>query len=86
MPDEFGSARPIASDTQAIVLAVNWPPQAPAEGQATRSSTSNAACDMVPFWKRPTASNMSCTVKSRVAKSSGTSAPAGALPGRIDPP
>jgi hypothetical protein len=26
----------MASDTQAMVLAVNWPPQAPADGQATR--------------------------------------------------
>ncbi len=34
-PDEFGRASPIASDTQAIVLAVNCPPQAPADGQAT---------------------------------------------------
>ena len=80
------SASPIASLTQAIVLAVNWPPQAPALGQATRSRIASAASESVPFWWRPTASNMSCTVRSRLAKSSGTSAPAGTLPGRIDPP
>src|SRR5690348_10447709 len=34
-PDEYGNASPIASATQAMVLAVNWPPQAPAPGQAT---------------------------------------------------
>ena len=39
-----------------------------------------------PAWWRPTASNMSCTVRSRCAKSAGTSAPSGALPGRIEPP
>src|SRR5213595_3027518 len=36
-PAEYGSASPIASDTVAMVLAVNWAPQAPAEGHATRS-------------------------------------------------
>ena len=86
MPELFISARPIASETQAMVLAVNWPPQAPALGQATRSRMSSAASDMVPFWLRPTASNMSCTVRSRVRKSSGISSSIGALPGRIEPP
>jgi len=33
-PKKFNSASPIASETQAIVLAVNWPPQAPGVGQA----------------------------------------------------
>ena len=69
-----------------MVLAVNCPPQAPAEGQATRSRISSAALPRVPAWWRPTASNMSCTVRSRLAKSSGTAAPARARPGRIEPP
>ena len=47
-PDEFGRARPMASDTHAIVFAVNCPPQAPAEGQATRSSVCSAASDIAP--------------------------------------
>ena len=42
-PAEPGSARPIASLTIAMVLAVNWPPQAPAEGQATHSSSCRSA-------------------------------------------
>ena len=36
---EPGSASPIVSETQAMVLAVNWPPQEPAEGQATHSNS-----------------------------------------------
>ena len=69
-----------------MVFAVNCPPQAPADGQATRSRISSAALPSVPAWCRPTASNMSCTVRSRPAKSSGTAAPAGTRPGRIEPP
>ena len=36
----IGSAMSIASETVAMVLAVNWAPHAPAEGQATCSSSS----------------------------------------------
>ncbi len=86
MPLEFISASPIASETQAMVLAVNCPPQAPAEGQATRSSASSALSDICAFWCQPTASNMSCTVRSRLRNSSGISGICGALPGRIEPP
>ena len=46
-PAEPGIAMPMASETQAMVLAVNWPPQAPAEGQATRSSARNSSSE---FW------------------------------------
>ena len=49
MPEEFIRASPIASDTQAMVLAVNWPPQAPADGQATRSSMASAASESSLF-------------------------------------
>src|SRR5213078_2262270 len=75
-PAEYGSARPIASDTVAMVLAVNCAPQAPADGQATFSSSSRSASDMPPTEWRPTASNRSCTVTGLPRK----------LPGRIEPP
>src|SRR6476619_2596652 len=81
VPDLVGcgracGVRPIASDTQAIVLAVNWAPQAPAEGQATCSSVSRSSADIVPTEYWPTASNRSCTV---------TGLPLNE-PGRIEPP
>jgi hypothetical protein len=31
-----------------MVFAVNWPPQAPAEGQATRSITASASSERFP--------------------------------------
>jgi hypothetical protein len=76
VPAEPGSASPIASETQAIVLAVNWPPQAPADGQATRSSSSRSASLILPTACWPTASNTSWTVTSRPLN----------RPGRIEPP
>ena len=36
---EPGSAKPIVSETHAIVFAVNCPPQEPAEGHATHSNS-----------------------------------------------
>ena len=54
--DEPGSARPIASDTQAMVLAVNWPPQAPADGHAIFSSAVSSSSGIWPDWYLPTAS------------------------------
>ena len=59
-----------------MVLAVNWPPQAPAEGQATASSAASALLESLPAWCWPTASKTSCTVTSRPSK----------RPGRIEPP
>ena len=76
MPAEPGRASPIASDTQAMVLAVNWPPQEPAEGQATRSSSASSSSLIVPTACLPTASNTSTTVTSRFWK----------RPGRMLPP
>ena len=76
VPAEYGNANPIASDTQAIVFAVNWPPQAPALGQATNSNFLSSADDILPDECFPTASNTSTTV---------TSLPL-YLPGRIEPP
>ncbi len=76
MPAEPGSARPIASETQAIVLAVNWPPQAPAEGQATSSSACSSSSSIAPTACWPTASKTSWTVTSLPLK----------RPGRMLPP
>ena len=59
-----------------MVLAVNWPPQEPAEGQAARSSASSSASSIVPTACWPTASNTSTTVTSRLWK----------RPGRMLPP
>ena len=75
-PAEYGSASPIASDPVAMVLAVNWAPQAPAEGQATCSNSSRSASDMAPTECLPTASNTSCTVTGLPLK----------VPGRMEPP
>ena len=42
VPAEKGKANPIASETHAIVFAVNCPPQAPALGHAFNSNFLNA--------------------------------------------
>ena len=76
VPDEYGNAKPIASDTHAIVFAVNCPPQAPADGQATSSSSSSSLSDIFPASCIPTPSKTSKTV---------TSLPLN-FPGSIDPP
>ena len=67
---------PSASQTTAIVFAVNWPPQAPAPGQATSSRVLNSWSVILPAAWAPTASNTSCTV---------TGWPRN-CPGAIDPP
>ena len=67
---------PSTSQTVAMVLAVNWPPQAPAPGQAWRSSASSSAVGMVPAACAPTASNTSWMVTSRSCQ----------RPGAIEPP
>ena len=66
----------MASDTHAIVFAVNWPPQAPALGHATNSNSLNSFDDIFPAECFPTASNTSTTVTSLPLK----------LPGKIEPP
>ena len=50
---------PIISITVAMVLAVNWPPQAPAPGQAVFSIASNSSSVILPAAFAPTASNTS---------------------------
>ena len=59
-----------------MVLAVNWPPQAPRRGQATHSSSCSSSADILPAECLPTPSNTSTTV---------TSLPLN-RPGRIEPP
>ena len=59
-----------------MVLAVNWAPQAPAEGQAACSSSSRSSSDMSPTECLPTASKTSWTVTGWPLK----------VPGRIEPP
>src|SRR3546814_4532171 len=66
----------MASETQAMGLAVNWPPQDPADGQATHSSSCRSAGFISPAAYLPTPSKTSITV---------TSLPRN-LPGRIEPP
>ena len=68
---------PSISPAIAIVLAVNWPPQAPAPGQATSSSARSSSSVMLPAAQAPTASNTSWMV---------TSACRGSRPGMIEPP
>jgi hypothetical protein len=59
-----------------MVLAVNWPPHAPADGQAAHSSSCKSSSDMAPAALAPTPSKTSMMV---------TSFPLN-LPGRIEPP
>ena len=67
---------PSASKAQAIVLAVNWPPQAPAPGLATPSSSFSSSSLMSPALWAPIASKMSRMVTSRPCQ----------WPGAIEPP
>ena len=59
-----------------MVLAVNWPPQEPAEGQAAHSTARSSASSILPEEWAPTASKTSCTVMSLPCR----------RPGRIEPP
>ncbi len=67
---------PIASKAQAIVLAVNWPPQAPAPGLATPSSSCRSSSLISPAAWAPIASKTSRIVTSRSCQ----------RPGAIEPP
>ena len=58
-----------------IVFAVNCPPQAPAPGQATDSSSCTSAGDIVPAACAPTASKTSWIVTSRSRKRPGAIEP-----------
>ena len=71
---------PIASATDAIVLAVYMPPQAPSPGQIARSMRSTSSRLMSPRAHAPTASNASMIVTSFSVPSSSLT-----QPGAIDP-
>ena len=66
---------PITSKAIAIVLAVNWPPQAPAPLWATDSSSVSSASVMRPAATAPTASKTSRMVTSRSWKRPGATLP-----------
>ena len=74
---EPGSDIPMASPTEAMVLAVNMPAQLPIVGQAARSMASNSSSSMSPTAWAPTASNTLTTSSLR---------PSWCSPGMIDPP
>ena len=65
MPERPRGLMPRKSITSAIVLAVNWPPQAPAPGHATDSSACTSSSVIRPAARAPTASNTSWIVTSR---------------------
>ena len=56
---------PRNSITVDMVLAVNWPPQAPAPGQAASSMASSSGSPIEPAARAPTASKTSISVMSR---------------------
>ncbi len=66
---------PRNSSAVAIVLAVNWPPHAPAPGQATPSSSCTSSLLMLPAAAAPTASKTSWMVTSRPRKRPGAIEP-----------
>ena len=76
VPAEYGNAKPIASETHAIVFAVNCPPHAPALGQAFNSNFLKSLAVIFPEEYFPTPSKTSTTVMSLPLN----------FPGRIDPP
>ncbi len=67
---------PITSKAMAIVFAVNWPPHAPAPGEAACSSSDSSSSLIFPAAWAPTASKTSWIVTSWPWK----------RPGRIEPP
>ena len=66
---------PRKSITSAMVLAVNWPPQAPAPGQAADSRACTSSSVIRPAARAPTASNTSWIVTSRSSKRPGAIEP-----------
>ncbi len=56
---------PSISNAVAIVLAVNWPPHAPAPGQARLSISPSSRASILPALKAPIASKTSWTVSRR---------------------
>src|SRR5581483_10669545 len=56
--ESWGSAMPMASMAEAMVLAVYMPPQEPAVGQALHSMAFNCSAPILPALYWPTASKM----------------------------
>src|SRR4051812_27895286 len=77
---EPGIDMPMASATDAMVLAVYMPPQAPSPGQMARSMRSTSSRLISPRAQAPTASNASMMVTSFSVPSSSLT-----QPGAIDP-
>jgi hypothetical protein len=75
-PESRIGEMPITSKAIAIVLAVNWPPQAPGPGEATSSSATSSSSVIRPAAWAPTASKTSWIVTVRPWK----------CPGAIEPP
>ncbi len=73
---EPGSDIPSASPTEAIVLAVYMPPQAPSPGQMARSIRSTSSRVIFPARQAPTASNASMMVTSWPSTEPGIVEPA----------
>ena len=53
---------PSIANAVAMVLAVNWPPQAPSPGHAAHSTACSSLSSILPALRAPMASKMSCTV------------------------
>ncbi len=66
---------PRKSSASDIVFAVNWPPHAPAPGQAAPSSSCRSAGDIVPAACAPTPSKTSWIVTSLPRKRPGAIEP-----------
>ena len=71
---------PIASATEAMVLAVYMPPQAPSPGQMARSMRSTSSRLISPRAQAPTASNASMIVTSFSVPSSSLTQPGAIVP------
>ncbi len=66
---------PIIDRAMAMVLAVNWPPQAPAPGQTALSTAFRPSSDRAPAAWAPMASNTSWTETSFVPMTPGRMVP-----------
>ena len=73
---EANGEMPMTSNAIAIVLAVNWPPQAPAPGLATDSISARSSSLILPRECAPMASKTSMIDTSRPRN----------FPGGIEPP
>ena len=68
MPFRPPGLMPMNSSAVAIVLAVNWPPQAPGPGQERSSISRSSSSEILPARYAPIASNTVTTVASRLPR------------------